>query len=144
MADPEVTTEETTEEATEEETVTESASTDPKLLLISTVSSAYPSYPIMLQGSMSAEATYPDSFFTFWNNYTNDEAFYDNTEHQVIWEFDLNFYSNNPTLVNTVLLAVKAAVKAVGFIPDGSGHDVVSDEPTHTGRGLTLLYIERK
>lgn len=144
MADPEVTTEETTEEATEEETVTESASTDPKLLLISTVSSAYPSYPIMLQGSMSAEATYPDSFFTFWNNYTNDEAFYDNTEHQVIWELDLNFYSNNPTLVNTVLLAVKAAVKAVGFIPDGSGHDVVSDEPTHTGRGLTLLYIERK
>ena len=137
MADPEVT--ETTEETTEEATVT-----DPKLLLISTVSSAYPSYPIMLQGSMSAEATYPDSFFTFWNNYTNDEAFYNNTEHQVTWEFDLNFYSNNPTLVNTVLLAVKTAVKAVGFIPDGSGHDVVSDEPTHTGRGLTLLYIERK
>jgi hypothetical protein len=46
-------------------------------------------------------------------------------------------------LVNTVLLQAKAALKAVGFIPDGSGHDVMSDEPTHTGRGMTLYFIEK-
>jgi len=45
--------------------------------------------------------------------------------------------------VNTILLQAKAALKAAGFIPDGSGHDVLSDESTHTGRGLTLLYIEK-
>lgn len=98
---------------------------------------------MILQGSLSAEEAYPAEFFTFWNNYTNDTAFFDNSETQTIWNFDLNFYSNNPVRVNTVLLEAKQRLKAVGFIPDGSAHDVMSDEPTHTGRGLTLLYIER-
>ena len=92
---------------------------------------------------MSDDEAYPDSFFTFWNNYSDDQAFYDNAETQTVWNFDLNFYSNDPTLVNTVLLAVKAELKKVGFIPDGSGHDVLSDEETHTGRGLTLLFLEK-
>lgn len=116
---------------------------DVKSLLILSLNTLYPDYPVYLQGSMSDDDTYPDSFFTFWNNYSDDASFYDNTEHEVIWNFDLNFYSNNPTLVNTVLLAVKAELKKVGFIPDGSGHDVMSDEVTHTGRGLTLLFLEK-
>lgn len=98
---------------------------------------------IILQGSMSDDATYPDAFFTFWNNDTSDDAFYNNAETQVIWDFDLNFYSNDPAKVNDVLLQAKRLLKAVGFIVDGSGHDVLSDEPTHTGRGINLLYIEK-
>lgn len=118
------------------------ATTDVKTLLISTLDDAF-HYPVYLQGSLSDDTDYPDAFFTFWNNYTDDGEFYDNVENQVTWDFDLNFYSNDPALVNTVLLQAKAALKAVGFIPDGSGHDVMSDEPTHTGRGLTLLFIEK-
>lgn len=114
---------------------------DVKELLISTLESF--EYPVYLQGSLSVDNDYPASFFTYWNNYTDDESFYDNTEHDVVWNIDLNFYSNDPMLVNTVLLQAKAALKAVGFIPDGSGHDVLSDEPTHTGRGLTLLFIQK-
>ena len=115
---------------------------DVKQLLIDTLETI--GLPIYLQGSMSDDDQYPDSFFTFWNNSTNDDEFYDNVETQTIWDFDLNFYSNDPASVNSMLLEAKQKLKAVGFIPDGSGYDVITDEPTHTGRGMNILYIERK
>lgn len=114
---------------------------DVKNLLIETLGSF--NYPIYLQGSMAKDEAYPASFFTFWNNDTADEAFYDNQETETIWDFDLNFYSNDPTLVNTVLVQAKRMLKAVGFIPSGAGYDVLSDEPTHTGRGMNLLFIDK-
>ena len=117
---------------------------DVKLLLINTLNTTFQNYPIYLQGSLSDDDAYPASFFTYWNNSTADSAFYNNTETETIWDFDLNFYSNDPSLVNSVLLTAKAALKAVGFIIDGSGYDVISDEVTHTGRGMNLQFIEQK
>lgn len=114
---------------------------DVKNLLLNTLQSF--GYPIYLQGSMAKDEAYPASFFTFWNNDTTDEAFFDNQETETIWDFDLNFYSNDPTLVNTVLVQAKRMLKAVGFIPTGSGYDVLSDEPTHTGRGMNLFFIDK-
>lgn len=117
---------------------------DVKLLLINTLNQTFEGYPVYLQGSLSDEDSYPADFFTYWNNDTSDNAFYDNTESETIWDFDLNFYSNNPVSVNSVLLTAKAALKSVGFIINGSGYDVISDERTHTGRGINLIYIQRK
>ena len=117
---------------------------DVKLLLINTLNQTFEGYPVYLQGSLSDDDVYPANFFTYWNNDTSDNAFYDNTESETIWDFDLNFYSSNPVLVNSVLMTAKAALKAVGFIIDGSGYDVISDEATHTGRGMNLVYIQRK
>ena len=116
--------------------------TDVKQLLINTLTDEF-HLPVYLQGSLSADDEYPAAFFTFWNNSTDDDAFYDNTESDTIWNFDLNYYSNDPVSVNSVLLEAKRLLKSVGFIPDGSGHDVLSDEPTHTGRGMTLLFIQK-
>lgn len=116
--------------------------TDVKNLLLSTLENEF-HYPIYLQGSMSVDSKYPDSFFTFWNNSTDDTEFYDNSETQTIWNFDLNFYSNDPELVNTVLYEAKLLLRSVGFIPDGSGYDVLSDEITHSGRGINLLFIQK-
>lgn len=99
-------------------------------------------YPIFQQGSLSKDEPYPESFFTFWNNDTDDDSFYDNEPHQTIWNFDLNFYSVDPQLVNTQLLQAKNLLKAQGFIVTGKGYDVASDEPTHTGRGIKVLKIE--
>ena len=117
--------------------------TDVKALLINTLSAEF-DYPIYLQGSLSDDDEYPASFFTYWNNTTTDGGFYDNYETLTVWDLDLNFYSNDPSLVNSVLLEAKTLLKAVGFIPDGSGYDLISDEPTHTGRGMNLLFVERK
>ena len=115
---------------------------DVKSLLIDTLTEEF-NLPVILQGSLSNDDAYPDAFFTFWNNDTTDNAFFDNAETQVIWDFDLNYYSNDPASVNSVLLEAKQLLKAIGFIPDGSGYDVLSDEPTHTGRGINLLFIEK-
>ena len=100
-------------------------------------------YPIFLQGSLGKDEAYPDSFFTFWNNDVPGNEFYDNEEHSYVWDFDLNFYSNDPTLVNTKLLEAKAKLKQAGFVVTGKGYDVLSDEPNWTGRGINVQKIEK-
>ena len=100
-------------------------------------------YPVRLQGSLTENEAYPQSFFTFWNNDTYDNAHYDNSAISYVWDFDINFYSTDPTLVNNVLIGVKALLISSGFIITGKGYDVASDEPTHTGRGMHALYVER-
>lgn len=111
-----------------------------KELLISTLATF--GYPVFLQGSLAEDEPYPDSFFTFWNNSTSDHAHYNNDAIGYVWDFDVNFYSINPELVNTVLLQAKTALKQQGFIVGGKGYDLASDEPTHTGRGIDVLYLE--
>lgn len=114
---------------------------DVKQLLIDTLEPL--GYPVFLQGSLSDEDSYPESFFTFFNNDSPDDAFYDNEPHKIIWSFDLNFYSVDPALVNSMLLTAKRMLKAEGWKIDDNGHDIMSDEPSHTGRGLDLIYIEK-
>lgn len=112
-----------------------------KDLLINTISSL--GYPVRLQGSLAPNEPYPESFFTFWNNTSDDGIHYDNHPINYIWDFDLNFYSSDPSLVNTKLLEATALLKAQGFIISGKGYDVPSDETTHTGRGINVLYVEK-
>lgn len=114
-----------------------------KGFLIDTIASVYPDYPMRLQGSISDEEEYPEHFFTFFNNDTTGTKFYDNAENAIIWDFDLNFYSVDPLLVDTVFASIKPALENAGWIVDGFGYDVPSGEPTHTGRGCNLLYIEK-
>jgi len=101
-------------------------------------------YPIFLQGTLNADEEYPDSFFTFWNNETPSDSFYDNQNGRTIWNFDINFYSTDTELVNRILLEATARLKQADFIPNGSGYDIASDEPTHTGRGQNILKIQGK
>ena len=101
-------------------------------------------YPVFLQGAMAEDEVYPDSFFTFWNNSSNDWHPYDNEPSGFVWDFDVNFYSIDPTLVNSMLEDVRTLLKANGFIISGKGYDLASDEPTHTGRGINARIIEYK
>lgn len=100
-------------------------------------------YPVMLQGSLGKDEAYPDSFFTFWNNETFDGNHYDNDAISFIWDFTVNFYSTDPNLVNSILLRVRTLLKSNGWIISGKGNDVPSDEPTHTGRSIDVLKIEK-
>lgn len=100
-------------------------------------------FPIKKQGSLNKEEPYPESFFTFWNNDSFDDSYYDNEEHQTIWDFDLNFYSIDPELVEEKIREAKKLLKEQGFIVNGNGYDVASDEKTHTGRGINVLIMEK-
>ena len=100
-------------------------------------------YPVYQQGSIGSSQKYDDSFFTFWNNDSWDDNHYDNNPASWTWSFDVNFYSTSPALVNSVLLQAKALLVASGWVISGKGHEVASDEITHTGRGMTCLFKER-
>ena len=99
-------------------------------------------YPVRLQGSLTKDEPYPQSFFTYWNNETIDGSHYDNNAINYVWDFTIFFYSVDPVLVNTMLLQVKSLLKQNGWIISGKGYDVPSDEPSHTGRALDVLYSE--
>lgn len=111
-------------------------------LLISTLEAL--GYPVTLQGSLLPNEAYPDHFFTYWNDSADGTGFYSNSEGAILWEYSLNFYSIDAVLVNTKLLEAKALLKEAGFIVSGAGYDVPSDEDTHTGRGISLLYRQKQ
>lgn len=97
-------------------------------------------FPVILQGSLGNDEDYPEHFFTFWNNSSDGESFYNNEETRIIGDYDVNFYSVDPNLVYEKLREAKSKLKKAGFIVSGDGHSVMSDEPTHTGRGLSVLF----
>jgi hypothetical protein len=107
-------------------------------LLISTLEVL--GYPVKLQGSLLPNELYPDSFFTYWNDSADGTSFYSNEEGAILWSYSLNFYSTDPLLVNTKLVEAKRLLRKAGWVVSGAGYDVPSDEVTHTGRGMSLLY----
>lgn len=100
-------------------------------------------YPVRLQGSLLEDEPYPDHFFTFWNNDSYGESYYDNKEKSTTFDYDVNFYSIDPEKVYSVLREAKSKLLKAGFIASGDGYNVASDEPTHDGRGINVLYLRR-
>lgn len=99
-------------------------------------------YPVRRQGSFASVDDYPDSFFTYWNNASDDSAHYNNNEVGIVWYFDVNFYSNDVEKTYSVLNDAIKALKNKGFIISGRGHDMPSGTITHTGRGIEAKYLE--
>ena len=100
-------------------------------------------YPVSLQGTYAEGEQYPDTFITFWTDGVDDGAHYDNDAVSFDWQFSVMFYSRNPVLVNTKPADIRALLKSNGFIPQGKGMDIPSDEPTHTGWALEVTYTEK-
>lgn len=99
-------------------------------------------YPAWLMHTMPADEVYPESFFTFMATDAPLVSYYDNKPNAAVWAFAIGFYSCLPDLVDSVPLKLVNRLRAAGWIVDGLGEDVQSDEPTHTGRRITAYYIE--
>jgi hypothetical protein len=99
-------------------------------------------YPVKKQGSLLPDEPYPNHFFTYWNNSADGSSYYSNDEGAVIWNYSVNFYSVDELLISSKLMEAKQLLRKAGFIVAGAGYDLVSDEPTHTGRGITAVYRE--
>ena len=99
-------------------------------------------YPVFLQGTLNPADAYPHTFITFFVDSTDDNAHFDNIVYSVDWAFSVILYSDNPATVNTKPDEIRAALRAAGFIPQGKGNDVMSDEPTHTGWAMDFIYTE--
>lgn len=97
---------------------------------------------VMEQGSLAADAPYPERFFTYWNQSTDDHKHYDNNTYGYTWLVDVNFYSADPDDVYITLEAARTALKAHGWTVTGKGHAVYSDDANYTGRGFTAAFLE--
>lgn len=101
-------------------------------------------YPVFRQGSLAENEPYPKNFFTFWNNASDGYGFYDNDETHISYEYDVNFYSEDIENVYSILRKAKKVLRENGFEVWGEAHDVLSDEPSHFGRGITVSYLKRE
>ena len=99
-------------------------------------------YEVSLQGTMPEDEPYPESFITFQIIGSPEQDFFDGVPMGTRWEIQVFFYTSNPALMSTVPTEIYNAMKAVGFIPQGKGFDIPSDEPTHTGWVNTYLYLQ--
>jgi hypothetical protein len=98
---------------------------------------------VFLQGTMNPDAAYPAEFVTFWTPSTAAHAHYNNAADSVDWLFYVVYYSNDPAQVNSKPFEIAAALKAAGFVQQGRGSDILSDEPTHTGWAMDFAYTEK-
>lgn len=99
-------------------------------------------YPVALQGTMNPDEDYPETFITFFCDSTEEASHFDDEACSVDWFFSVIFYSNNPTLVNTKPNEIREALASEGFIPQGRGNDIISDEKTHTGWAMDFVITE--
>ena len=99
-------------------------------------------YPVIRQGSLPPDEKYPETFFTFWNNTETEISAYNNQTFSVVYNFDVNIYSNDPEKVYTLLRDARKLLKQNGWQAPERGHDLASDEITHTGRGIEVTYIQ--
>lgn len=97
---------------------------------------------LFLQGTVNPSLSYPAEFVTFWVNYTDDVSFYNNGVSKTAWNVSVILYANSATVVNEKPSTIISALKAAGFIPQGKGQDVLSDEDTHTGWAMEFIYLE--
>ena len=120
------------------------AETNPKKKLIEVLTNAgYVEGGTLFQhNSMPESIPYPDTFVTFKNEKTIDDLHYDNNPYYTNWYFFICVYSNDPDMTNTELVRIKPMLKEAGFTVKGKGEDIASDEPTHTGRTIDVIYQE--
>lgn len=99
-------------------------------------------YPVYKQGSMSNDSDYPETFITFWNNNAPDHSHYDDDAYGTEWDYNIYVYSSDPEKVYSTMEEIRLALKAARWICLGKGFDVQSDEESHTGRGLEIIFMQ--
>lgn len=100
-------------------------------------------YPVYLHGTIGDDEPFPPSFFTFQTLDSPDEYPFDNTPAYTAWSYQVIFYSSDPLNVATIAAQSRIALKEAGFIPQGKGQDMPSDEPTHTGWLCDYIYLAK-
>lgn len=99
-------------------------------------------FPFSRQGSYEIDEKLPNDFYTFWNTSSDYDGFYNNKPSRCVWEWNIYYYTNNPENIYYGLeIFIKKALEK-GFIIEGAGKDLLSDEPNYFGRYLKIEYIE--
>jgi hypothetical protein len=99
-------------------------------------------FPVYRQGSVTE--SYPENYFTFWGDEETGNAYYDNLTVGVRYKYSVYFYSIDPDNTYSYIHQARALLKQNGWTIQTRGYDVESDEQTHTGRGLDIVYLKHE
>lgn len=99
-------------------------------------------YPVILQGTIAADDAFPDTFFTFRTMTSSTELSFDNAEALYSYDVNVAIFSRDPELVASLAEDSRAALKKAGFIPQGLGYDLISDEPDFSGWTTDYYFIK--
>ena len=100
-------------------------------------------FPVFRQGSINPAEPYPDSFFTYWINASDDTGFYSGSPFNAIMTIWIYFYSTDFRTVETISESARELLRERGYIVQGKPTDAYSDVPTHTGVMFTAYSFER-
>lgn len=98
--------------------------------------------PVFLQGSLGENEPYPEKFITYWISDSEDESHYDDRVHTVIWYATIIFYSRDMLEIADFSKQIRNLLEEAGFIPQGKGNLIPSDEPGWVGYGVDFVYVE--
>ena len=98
--------------------------------------------PYFRQGSLSDEQYQPE-FFTFWNDNTPTDSFYDDHETRYIEHVQIGFYTNDAKKIYSGMDEFIEKAKANGFVLDGRPHDANADKDGFFGRVCYIRIINK-
>ena len=100
-------------------------------------------YPVFLHGSLGEDEPFPAAFFTFQTVSSSDIAF-DNADAYTVYGYQVFFFADDPQTVESIAAQSRTALKQAGFIADGRGTDIPSEEKTHTGWVTEYYFIKKE
>lgn len=100
-------------------------------------------YKAYRQGSIPENQAYPDTFFTFWNNETIEHSAFDNDTSIITYDYDVNVYSTDISVCVDLLEQARTLLKQNNWIITVISNDMASDEITHVGKGMRVLFLRQ-
>ena len=113
-----------------------------KELIITTLNNAFNNYPVFQLGTIEESEELPENYFTFRIDSSESRSF-DNDDALTAWDININFFTNDPNKTMTVPNEMRQALKEAGFIPQGRGYDLISDNSDYSGWYSDYYYLER-
>lgn len=100
-------------------------------------------FPVYIQGTMGEDEPYPNDFLTYWITDSQGNTYYDNAANTTDWSVNVIFYTNNIEKIKTVIPQLVKSLEENGFLINGKGQMIASDEETHIGWIVEALYAEK-
>lgn len=96
--------------------------------------------PVYQQGTAPQEL--PQSFYTVWEDSSEDAVNASNATHEILHEWTLIYYTTNYATVYTGLQAAIQALKRKGYIISGAGYDFNGNYDKWQARAVDVKKIE--
>ena len=101
-------------------------------------------YDVILQGSLDSEEEYPSSFFTYWNWENPREQYYDNKHKSVASSFQIQFYTTDMKILDSVVNQAVQLLEENDFMLDEEPINNYSDIPNYKSKTFDVIIEQRR